>query len=194
MFRSPTSDKEMKSREESERREEYRREKKKRKGKSQKKEDTGARIARKVRNTAMVCGSGRSKTRLAKAAGLEPFRQERELKNCTPLRHKAHVEVKMHKHLILRTVLEDKCRKSARSGGAKHIPRSKSTKHTSLKKFPRLGMPKNGHAFPMQGTISVPGGMQYETKTDFRPSLRNCTHNRPAYNYFISSVLWYVEI
>lgn len=60
--------------------------------------------------------------------------------------------------------------------------------------FPRLGMPKNGHAFPMQGTISVPGGMQYETKTDFRPSLRNCTHNRPAYNYFISSVLWYVEI
>lgn len=134
MFRSPTSDKEMKSREESERREEYRREKKKRKGKNQKKEDTGAPIARKVRNTAMVCGSGRSKTRLAKAAGLEPFRQERELKNCTTLRHKAHVEVKMHKHLILRTVLEDKCRKSARSGGAKHIPRSKSTKHTSLKK------------------------------------------------------------
>ena len=58
--------------------------------------------------------------------------------------------------------------------------------------FPRLGTPKNGHAFPMQGTISAPGGMQYETKTDFRPSLRNCTHNRPAYNYFISSVLWYV--
>ena len=104
----------MKSREESERREEYSREKKKRKGKSQKKEDTGARIARKVRKHRIF--------------------QWFVGRESQPLRHKAHVEVKMHKHPILGAVLEDKCRKSARSGGAKHIPRSKSTKHTSLKK------------------------------------------------------------
>ena len=81
----------MKSREESERREEYSREKKKRKGKSQKKEDTGARIARKVRKHRIF--------------------QWFVGRESQPLRHKAHVEVKMHKHPILGAVLEDKCRK-----------------------------------------------------------------------------------
>jgi len=42
----------------------------------------------KSRNTVffpMFCGSGGSKSRLAKAAGAEPFGQMREINNCTPL-------------------------------------------------------------------------------------------------------------
>ena len=54
------------------------------KRKSQKKEDAGARKSRKVakhRVFQLICGSGGSKSRLAKAAGVEPA----EMKNCTPL-------------------------------------------------------------------------------------------------------------
>ena len=45
----------------------------------------------------MICGSGGSKSRLAKAAGAEPAGQMREMKNCTPLWREAHFQVKMYK-------------------------------------------------------------------------------------------------
>ena len=57
------------------------------KGKSEKKEDAGAPKGRKVAIHCifpMICGSGRSKSRLAKAAGAEPSAQMRD-ENCTPL-------------------------------------------------------------------------------------------------------------
>ena len=62
------------------RREEKRREEKNKEDQrreSQKKEDAGARKGRKV---AMICGSGGSKSRLAKAAGAEPSGQMRDEK------------------------------------------------------------------------------------------------------------------
>ena len=141
----------------------------------------------------MICGSGRSKSRLAKAAGVEPSGQMRDeqlhavvaaawstfrsqnvqntilgpllevemLKKWTPLWRQAHFEVKMYKAYQLRTTFGSwdvekvhavvarstfrsqnvqntpgsdhfwklKCRKSARRGGAKHISKSKCTKH-----------------------------------------------------------------
>ena len=42
----------------------------------------------------MICGSGGSKSRLAKAAGAESPAQMR-MKNCTPLWREAHFQVKM---------------------------------------------------------------------------------------------------
>ena len=70
-----------------ERRREEEKEKKKKKElkkrKSQKKEDPGARKGRKVakrRVFPLMCGSGGSKTRLAKAAGAEPAGQVRDEK------------------------------------------------------------------------------------------------------------------
>ena len=57
-------------------REEKRRRKKLKKRKSQKKEDSDARKGRKVANRCvfpMICGSGGSKSRLAKAVGAEPL-------------------------------------------------------------------------------------------------------------------------
>ena len=66
--------------EESQKRREERRSKKR---KSQKKEGQGARKGRKVARHCvfpMICGSGRSKSRLAKAAGAEPAGQMRDEK------------------------------------------------------------------------------------------------------------------
>ena len=62
-------------------REEKRRRKKIKKRKSPKKEDAGARKGRKVAKHCvfpMICGSGGSKSRLAKAAGAEPCVQMRD--------------------------------------------------------------------------------------------------------------------
>ena len=51
----------------------------------------------------MICGSGGSKSRLAKSAGAEPAGEMRE--HCTPLWREAHFEVKMDKTLEDRTTL-----------------------------------------------------------------------------------------
>jgi len=62
-------------------REEKRRRKKIKKRKSEKKKDPGARKGRKVAKHCvfpMICGSGGSKSRLAKAAGAEPAGQMRD--------------------------------------------------------------------------------------------------------------------
>jgi len=66
-------------------------EKRRRKRKSQKKEDPGVRKGRKVAKHSvfpMICGSGGSKSRLAKAEGAEPAGQMRD--------EKLHASAKMH--------------------------------------------------------------------------------------------------
>ena len=70
------------------------------KRKSQKKEDADARKGRKVAKHCvfpMICGSGRSKSRLAKAAGAEPAGQMRG-ENCTPLWREVHFQAKSVKN------------------------------------------------------------------------------------------------
>ena len=53
-----------------------------------------------------------------------------EMKNCTPLWREAHFEVKMYKTPASDHFWKLRCRKSARRCGAKHISKSKCTKHT----------------------------------------------------------------
>ena len=75
------------------------------KSKSQKKEAAGARKGRKVAKNyvfPMICGSGGSKSRLAKAAGAEPAGQMRDEKLHTVVAE-AHLQVKMRKAPQLRT-------------------------------------------------------------------------------------------
>ena len=105
------------------------------KRKSQKKEDPGARKGRKVAKHSifpMTCGSGGSKSRLAKAAGAEPFGQMRDEKLHTVV---ARSTFRSQKHKML-TVSDRfwklRCPKSAHCCGAKHISKSKCTKHFSL--------------------------------------------------------------
>ena len=79
----------------------------------------------------MIWGSGGSKSRLAKAAGAEPAGQMRDEKL-----HAVVARSTFPSQNVQNTPAPDyfwklRCRKSARRCGAKHISKSKCTKHTS---------------------------------------------------------------
>ena len=78
----------------------------------------------------MICGSGGSKSRLAKAAGAEPAGQRRDEKL-----HAVVARSTFRSQNVQNTPASDhfwklRCRKSAGRCGAKHIWKSKCTKHT----------------------------------------------------------------
>ena len=80
----------------------------------------------------MICGSGGSKSRLAKAAGAEPSGQMRDEKV-----HAVVARSTFRSQNVQSTSASDhfwklRCRKSARRCGAKHISKSKCIKHTIL--------------------------------------------------------------
>ena len=120
-------------------REEKRREEERRseKRKSQRKEDAGARKSRKhaIHCVFPISGSGGSKTRLAKAAGAEPSGQMRDEKL-----HAVVARSTFPSQNVQNTPTSDRfwklrCRKSARSCGAKHIWKSKVLKLTGSSTF-----------------------------------------------------------
>ena len=123
---------EKQSRAEAERRERLE-ERRSEKRKSQKKEDADARKGRKVAKHCvfpMICGSGGSKSRLAKAAGAEPAGERRDEKL-----HAVVARSTFRSQNVQNTPFSDhfwkwRCQKSARRCGAKHISKSKCTKHT----------------------------------------------------------------
>ena len=80
----------------------------------------------------MIWGSGGSKSRLAKAAGAEPAGQMRDEQL-----HAVVARSTFASQNVQNTPLSDhfwkvRCRKSARRCGAKHISKSKCTKHTGF--------------------------------------------------------------
>ena len=113
------------------------------KRKSQKKEDADARKGRKVAKHCvfpMICGSGGSNSRLAKAAGAEPAGQMRD-ENCTPLWREIS-KVKLENTSASDHFWKLRCQKSARRCGAKHISKSKCTKHLSFGPLLEVAMSK----------------------------------------------------
>ena len=95
----------------------------------------------------MICGSGGSKSRLAKAAGAEPFGQMRDEKlhavvarSTFPSQDVQNTPASEHfwklrcrksaRRCGAKHISKLRCRKSARRCGAKHISKSKCTKHT----------------------------------------------------------------
>ena len=115
------------------------------KRKSQKKEDADARKGRKVAKHCvfpMICGSGGSKSRLAKAAGAEPAGQMRDenlhavvARSTFPSQNVQNTRGSDHFWKL-------RCRKSARRCGAKHISKSKCTKHLSSGPLLEVAMSK----------------------------------------------------
>ena len=103
------------------------------KRRSQKKEDADARKGMKVAKHCvfpMICGSGGSKSRLAKAVGAEPAGQMRDEKlhalvarSTFPSQNEKNTPRSDHFWQL-------RCRKSACRCCAKHISKSKCTKHT----------------------------------------------------------------
>ena len=90
----------------------------------------------------MNCGSGGSKSRLAKAAGAEPAGQMRDEKL-----HAVVARSTFPSQNIQNTSAPDhfwklRCRKSARGCGAKHISKSKHTKHLSVGPLLEVAMSK----------------------------------------------------
>ena len=111
------------------------REEKDQKRKSKRTEDTDARKGRKVAKHCvfpMICGSGGSKSRLAKAAGAEPAGQRRDEKL-----HAVVARSTFPSENVQNTSAPDhfwklRCQKSARRCGTKHISKSKCRKHLSF--------------------------------------------------------------
>ena len=90
----------------------------------------------------MICGSGGSKSRLAKAAGAEPAGQTRDEKL-----HAVVARSTFRSENVQNTPFSDhfwqlRCRKSARRCGAKHISKSKCTKHLSVGRLLEVEMSK----------------------------------------------------
>ena len=86
----------------------------------------------KSRNTVvfpMICGSGGSKSRLAKAAGAEPAGQMRDGQLHVVVARSTFRSQNVQNTPGLDHFLKLRCRKSARRCGAKHISKSKCTKH-----------------------------------------------------------------
>ena len=140
------------------------------KRKSQKKEDADA---RKGRNVAihyvfpMICGSGGSKSRLAKAAGAEPAGQMRDEKvhavvarSTFPSQNAQNTPAPDHFWKL-------RCRKSARRCGAKHISKSKCTKHTSSGPLLEVEMSKNCTPLWREAHFQVKMYKTHQVRTTF---------------------------
>ena len=115
------------------------------KTKSEKREDAGARTGRQVAIHyvfPMICGSGGPKSNLAKAVSAEPAGQMRDEKS-----HAFVARSTFPSQNVQNTPCSDhfwklRCRKSARRCGAKHISKSKCTKHTMLRPLLEVEMSK----------------------------------------------------
>ena len=88
------------------------------------------------RKSARRCGAKHmSKSKCTKHTNVGPLLEVAMSKKCAPLWREAHFQVKMYKTPHVRTTFggsDVDFRKSARRCGAKHISKSKCTKHTSL--------------------------------------------------------------
>ena len=108
-----------------------REEKRRRKRKSQKKEDPGARKGKKVVKHCvfpMICGSGGSKSRLAKADGAEPSGQMRDEKLHAVVARSTFRSQNVQNTPRSHHFWKLRCRKIARRCGTKHISKSKVQK------------------------------------------------------------------
>ena len=126
-------------------REEKSRSEKIRDGESQKRQDAGARKGREVaihRVFPMICGSGGSKSNLAKAAGAEPAGQMRDEKVRAVVARSTFPSQKCQKPTVSDHFWKLSCRKSARRCGAKHISKSKVSKTHGLRPLLEVEMSK----------------------------------------------------
>ena len=165
---------EKQSREEAERRErleERRSEKRKsRREKSQKKEDADARKGRKVAKHCvfpMICGSGGSKSRLAKAAGAEPAGQMRDEKLHAVVARSTFPSQNAQNTAGADHFWHLRCRKNARRCGAKHISKSKCTKHTTFGPLLEVEMSKQCTPLWREAHFEVKMHKTHHSRTTF---------------------------
>ena len=115
----------------------------------------------------MICGSGGSKSRLAKAAGAEPAGQRRDEKL-----HAVVARSTFPSQNVQNTPGPDhfwklRCRKSARRCGAKHISKSKCTKHTSVGPLLEVEMSKKCTPLWREAHFEVKMYKTHQVRTTF---------------------------
>ena len=134
----------MKSRDGKSQREEKSRREKIREEKGSEERSSGARKGRKVARQCVfpICGSGGSKSRLAKAAGAEPSGQMRDEKLHAVVARSTFASEKAKSTSRSEHFWKLRCRKSARRCGAKHISKSKCTKHNRCGPLLEVAMSK----------------------------------------------------
>ena len=114
-------------------------------GEGQKREDAGARKGRKVAIHSvfpMIWGSGKSKSNLAKASCAEPAGQMRDEKVHAVVARSTFPSQNAQSTPTSDHFWKLRCRKSARRCGAKHISKSKCTKHPNLRPLLEVEMSK----------------------------------------------------
>ena len=151
-------------------REERREEKRRRKRKSQKKKNADARKGRKVAKHyvfPIICGSGGSKSRLAKAAGAEPSGQMRDEKLHAIVARSTSASPNVQNTPGSDHFWRLRCRKSARRCDAKRISKSKCTKHTSSGPFLEVEMSKKCTPLWREAEFEVKMYKTHQLRTTF---------------------------
>jgi len=95
----------------------------------------------------MICGSGKSKSTLAKAAGAEPAGQMRDEKLHAVVARSTFASQNAQNTWVSEHFWKLGCRKSARRCGVKHISKPKCTKHTTF--GPLLGVAMSKKCTPL---------------------------------------------
>ena len=109
----------------------------------------GSKFTRKLRDKTfpVICGSGGSKSRLAKAAVAEPAGQLRDDKLHAVVARSTFPSENVQNTWVSEHFWKLRCRKSARRCGAKHICKSKCTKRTRW--GPLLGVERSKKCTPL---------------------------------------------
>ena len=140
------------------------------KRKSGKHEDAGARKGRNVtihRVLPMVSRSRGSKSNLAKAAGAEPAGQMRDEKLHAVVARSTFPSQNVQNTPTLDHFWKSSCRKSARLCGAKHVSKSKCTKHTSFGPLLEVDLSKKCTPFWREAHFQVKSVKNCGVRTTF---------------------------
>ena len=134
----------------------------------------------------MICGSGGSKSRLAKAAGAEPSGQMRDEKLLAVV-----VQSTFRSQNVQSTPFSDhfwklRRRKSARRCSAKHISKSKCTKHTSSGPLLEVAMSKKCTPLWHEVHVEVKMHKTHQVRTTFGSWDVEKVHNFVARSTFRS--------
>ena len=132
----------------------------------------------------MICGSGGSKSRLAKAAGAEPAGQTRDEQL-----HAVVARSTFGSQNVKNTPRSDhfwqlRCRKSARRCGAKHISKSKCTEHTMVGPLLEVEMSKKCMPLWREAHLEVKMLKTHHVRTSFGGSDVEKVHAVVARNTF----------
>ena len=115
----------------------------------------------------MICGSGGSKSRLAKAAGAEPAGQMRDEKVHAVVARSTFLSQNVQNTPTSDHFLKLRCRKSARRCGAKHISKWKCTKHLSSGPLLEVAMSKKCTPLWREAHLQVKMYKTHQPRTTF---------------------------